>query len=256
MARILAIANQKGGVGKTTTALNLGVVLAQCRRRVLMVDLDPQGGLTVFMGLDPYHLPRSSYSLLMYDNMSLTRVMKPVNWGMALVPGSIDLATAAIKIIQQQHPLDRLRRTLRETRLEFDYILIDTPPSLDVMTAISLVAADEVIIPAQCHFLAMLGVRAIKDTIERVRTGMRNPELRLRGVLPTMYDAEADYSQRVVEEMRAVLPGEVFASVIPYDVRVVDAPHRGRPVVDDAPTSPAAIAYRMLADEIMADERR
>ncbi len=255
MARILAIANQKGGVGKTTTALNLGVVLAQCKRRVLMVDLDPQGGLSVFMGLDPYHVPRSSYSLLMYDNMTLSRVLKPVNWGLALVPGSIDLATAAIKIIQEQQPLDRLRRSLRETRLQFDYILIDTPPSLDVMTAISMVAADEVIIPAQCHYLAMLGIRAIKDTMERVRTGMRNPDLRLRGVLPTMYDTEADFSQRVVDEMRVVMPGEVFHAVIPYDVRVLDAPHRGRPVVDDAPTSPAALAYRMLADEIMADER-
>lgn len=255
MTQILAITNQKGGVGKTTTTLNLGFELAKRHCRVLLVDLDPQGGLTVFMGLDPYKLQRSSYSLLMHKDVSLSRALHTVNSELALVPASIDLAVATVKIIQEQRPLDQLRHVLRESRVSFDYVLIDTPPTLDVMTAISLVAADNVIIPAQCHFLAMLGIRAIKESIQRVRDGMRNPGLRLRGVLPTMFDPASGQSQTALDEMRAVLGDEVFATVIPYDVRAQDAPFRGKPVVEDAPDSPAAVAYQRFADELLADAR-
>ena len=254
MARILAITNQKGGVGKTTTTLNLGFELARQHRRVLLVDLDPQGGLTVFMGLDPYTLKRSSYSLLMHKDARLSRALHTVNGDLAIAPASIDLAVAIVKIIQEQRPLDQLRKVLRGSRVSFDYVLIDTPPTLDVMTAISLVAADEVIIPAQCHFLAMLGIRAIKDSIQRVRDGMRNPDLRLRGVLPTMFDPLSSQSQTALDEMRAVLGDDVFSAVIPYDVRVQEAPFRGKPVVHDAPDSPAATAYRQLAKELLADQ--
>jgi chromosome partitioning protein len=254
MTRILAVTNQKGGVGKTTTVLNLGYELARRQRRVLLIDLDPQGGLTILMGLDPLRVGRSSYSLLLYDNMRLTRALHPITNELALVPGSIDLAVAAIKIIQEEHPLDRLRQALRDSRLTFDYVLIDTPPTLDVMTAISLVAADEVIIPAQCHFLAMRGIRAILDSMTRVRAGMRNPDLKLRGVLPTMFDMYSDQAPAVLREMRAMLAQDVFATVIPYDVHILDAPYRGRPVVIDAPNSPAAAAYRALTDELIVDE--
>jgi chromosome partitioning protein len=254
MTRILAITNQKGGVGKTTTTLNLGYELARRGRRVLLVDLDPQGGLTVFMGYDPYNLERSTYSLLMHKDVRLSRALRTVNSDLALVPASIDLAVATVKIVQEQRPLDQLRNVLRRSRVGFDDVLIDTPPTLDVMTAISLVAADEVIIPAQCHFLAMLGIRAIKDSIQRVRTGMRNPDLRLRGVLPTMFDNASGQAQTALNEMRAVLDGEMFETVIPYDVRVHDAPYRGRPVVEDAPDSPAARAYKQLADELLDDK--
>ena len=251
MTRILAITNQKGGVGKTTTALNLGYELAKRQRRVLLVDLDPQAGLTVMMGLDPYTLERSSYSLLMHNNMRLVRALHTVNSQLALIPGSIDLAVGMVKIVQEEHPLDRLRDVLHQSHVTFDDILIDTPPTLDVMTAISLVAADEVLIPAQCQYLAMLGIRAVKDSIQRVRDGMRNPNLKLRGVLPTMFDASSSQAQGVLTEMRALLGSDVLETVIPYDVRVQDAPHRGKPVVEEAPDSPAAVAYRRAADELL-----
>lgn len=252
MTQIVAIANQKGGVGKTTTALNLGVALVQKQRRVLLIDLDPQGGLSIFLGFDPHRIERSSYSLLMFEGMTITRTLQPVRSGLALIPGSIDLAAAAVKIIQEQQPLDRLRRALRSSRIAFDFVLIDTPPSLDVMTAISMVAAHEVLIPAQCHFMAIHGIRAVKDTINRIKEDLGNPDLKLLGVLPTMYDPNADYAQRVVEELRAVLPGQVFNTLIPYDVRLLDSPYHGRPVIEDTPDSPSASAYRALASEILA----
>ncbi len=252
MTRILAIANQKGGVGKTTTALNLGLMLAS-KCRVLLIDLDPQASLTACLGLDPYRQERSSYSLLMYDKMTLARVLRPLRPGLALIPGSVDLQTASIKLLQENHSLGRLRMVLRDSRVPFDYVLIDTPPGLNVLTVTGLLAADEVIIPAQCNHTAILGVRAVQDVTFRIRENMGNPDLKVRGVLPTFYDDDALYSPQILAELQALLPGQVFKVRIPYDVNVADAPHTGKAVVDYAPQSPGAVAYRQLADEIVAD---
>lgn len=249
MTKIVAIVNQKGGVGKTTTAWNLGVVLTQQGYRVLLIDLDAQGGLTALMGLDPYQMARSSYSLLMFDEVSLARTMQMFGSGLALVPGSIDLATAAVKITQEEQPLDRLHRVLATSRIKFDYVFIDTPPTLDVITAISLIAANGVIIPTQTHYLALLGIRNILDTMNRIQQ-FRNPDLRLLGALATMYDPQSAHAQSVLTEMQAVLPGRVFQTIIPYDPHVIDSPHSGKALVEYAPTSPAALAYRSLADEL------
>jgi chromosome partitioning protein len=251
VARILTIANQKGGVGKTTTVLNLGVALSREQRRVLLVDLDPQANLTALLGLDPYQARRSSYSLLMFPEMTVARVMITFGSNLALIPASVDLAVAAVKLVQGETALDRLRIALRESRVPFDDILIDTPPGMDVLTAVGLMAADEVIIPAQCNKLAMLGVRATYEAAQRISVGKSNAGLQLRGVLPTLFDPNLAYSDEVLQELRAVLPGYVFETVIPYDAVAADAPHRGKPVVDYAPNSPAALAYLMLAAEIL-----
>lgn len=252
MTQILAVANQKGGVGKTTTVLNLGLVLASQNKRVLLVDLDPQASLTVFMGFDPYRLGRSSYSLLMYPEISLVRAMQTVSSLVALVPGSVDLATAAIRMVQEQHPLGRLRTMLRETQYTFDYILIDTPPGLNVLTVSALIAADQLIIPFQCNYAAMQGIKAVQDIIRHVCEGMGNPDLKLRGILPTFYDTESLFSPKVLADMRALMPKLVFKTVIPYDPSVADAPHAGKAVVDYAPDSPSAVAYRSLVNELLA----
>jgi chromosome partitioning protein len=251
--RILVIVNQKGGVGKTTTTLNLAAALSQQGRRVLMVDLDPQASLTVFSGLDPYRLERSAYSLLLYGEVGLARVIKPIAPNLALVPGSIDLAAAAIKLVQEPHPLDRLRAALRESRMAFDFVLIDTPPTLNVLTVIGLLAGDEVLIPVQCNHLAMFGVRAVQDAARRVRDNMGNPRLKLCGVLPTFFDAEALFAQKILNDIRNLLPGLVLKTVIPYDVHIADAPNNGRTVFDYAPESAGATAYRALATEILED---
>ncbi len=252
MAHILAVANQKGGVGKTTTVLNLGLVLASRGKRVLLVDLDPQASLTVFMGYDPYRLTRSSYSLLMYPEISLVRVMQTFGSHVALIPGSVDLATAAIRMVQEQHPLGRLRTVLRETQYTFDYILIDTPPGLNVLTVSALIAADQLIIPVQCNYPAMQGIKAIQNIINHVREGMGNPNLKLQGILPTFFDSESLFSAKVLIDMRTLLPGQVFHTTIPYDPTVADAPHVGKAVVDYAPDSPGAEAYRSLVDELLS----
>ena len=251
MAQILAVANQKGGVGKTTTVLNLGLVLASRGKRVLLVDLDPQASLTVFMGYDPYRLKRSSYSLLMYPEISLVRVIQTFGSLIALVPGSVDLATAAIRMVQEQHPLGRLRTVLRETQFTFDYVIIDTPPGLNVLTVSALIAADQLIIPVQCNYAAMQGIKAVQDIIRHVCEGMGNPDLRLRGVLPTFFDSESLFAPKVLSDMLALMPGQVFNTFIPYDTSVADAPHAGKAVVDYAPDSPAAGAYRSLVNELL-----
>ncbi|MBZ0277877.1 MAG: ParA family protein [Anaerolineae bacterium] len=251
MAHILAVVNQKGGVGKTTTALNLGVALAQRQQRILLIDLDPQASLTACLGIDPYKSERSSYSLLLYPEMTLTRVLKPIGANLALVPGSIDLDTAAIQIVQREISLHRLRKVLRESRLSFDMILIDTPPGLNVLTVCALLAADSVLIPSQCSSLAIAGIRAVQDAMNRIRSRMGHPGLQLRGVVATFYDASGAHAPKVLAELRALLPDHVFKTVIPYDVHVADAPHTGKPVVDYAPDSPAAVAYQALADELL-----
>jgi chromosome partitioning protein len=251
VTQILAVANQKGGVGKTTTVLNVGLVLASRGKRVLLVDLDPQASLTVFMGYDPYRLGRSSYSLLMYPEISLVRAMQTFGSLVALVPGSVDLATAAIRMVQEQHPLGRLRTVLRETQYAFDYVVIDTPPGLNVLTVSALIAADQLIIPVQCNFAATQGIKAVQDIIRHVREGMGNPDLKLRGILPTFFDSESLFASKVVSDMRALMPGQIFSTVIPYDASVADAPHAGKAVVDYAPDSPAAEAYRSLVSELL-----
>ncbi len=251
MTRILAVVNQKGGVGKTTTALNLALVLAR-HSRVLLVDLDPQASLTASLGLDPYRLERSSYSLLMFDEIALSRVLKPLNSSLAVLPASVDLSTAAVKLVQEPYPLERLRRVLRESRIIFDYIVIDTPPGLNVLTVVGLLAADEVIIPAQCNHAAILGIRAVYEVVSRIRQHMGNPDLKVGGVLPTFYDAQALYTIEILQELHALLPGQLFKTVIPYDVHVADAPHKGKAIVDYMPDSPGAIAYCQLSDEIIA----
>lgn len=252
VTRILAVANQKGGVGKTSTVLNLGTILAQKHCRVLLVDLDPQASLTVFLGLDPYRVERSSYSLLMHPDIALSRVLKPFGSTLALLPGSVDLAAAAIKLVQGTQPLDRLRMSLRQGNVEFDYVLIDTPPGLNVLTVTGLLAADEVLLPTQCNHSAMLGIRAIQDVIKRIRENMGNPSLKITGVLPTFYDPSAVYAPDVLAELHALLPSLMFKTIIPYDTNIADAPHKGQIAVDYAPNSPGALAYHALADELLS----
>ncbi|MBN1203007.1 MAG: ParA family protein [Anaerolineae bacterium] len=249
MVHTLVIANQKGGVGKSTSVMNLGVALAERGLRVLLVDMDPQGGLTAAFGIDSYDIRRSAFSLLMYNHISLVRVMRPVRPNLALVPASLDLASAEIQLARVPRPVQRLRLALQRSRIPFDYILIDTPPGLGIMTANGLVAADEVVIPVQCQYLAMRGVRALMDTVVRVKNRL-NPTIRLGGLLGTMYRPESRHAQEVVDELRAVFGNKMYNTLIHYDDVVAEAPIVGLSVLEYIPRHPVAQGYRALAEEV------
>lgn len=252
MARTLVIANQKGGVGKSTSVLNLGVALAQRGQRVLLIDLDPQAGLTAGFGIDPYGLRRTAYSLLCAPETSLARLLHTVGERLALVPANIDLAVADIRLSAMPDPATRLRDALDRSRIPFDTILIDTPPGLGVLTANGLAAADEVMVPVQCQYLAMRGVRALLDSVERVRQTL-NPTLALGGLFGTLYRAESEHAREVMDELRDVFGARVFETVIPYDEAAAEAPLAGQSVLDYAPEGPAALAYRALAEEMVRE---
>ncbi|MBZ0305460.1 MAG: AAA family ATPase, partial [Anaerolineae bacterium] len=190
MTRTLVIANQKGGIGKSTTAANLGRALTEKGHRVLLVDLDPQGGVSASLGVNSFEVKRSSYSLLMYPDISLVKVLRPVANLMALVPASIDLSNAEIMLATQPDGPLRLRRSLEQNAIPFDFILIDTPPTLGLLTVNGLVAAEELLIPVQPHYLAMRGVRSLLDTMDRLRQTMMNRKLHLLGLFATMHHPE------------------------------------------------------------------
>ncbi len=253
MTRKLVIANQKGGVGKTTTVLNLGAALAEQGCRVLLVDLDAQGGLTTSLGIDQYAVQRSTFSLLLHDDVSLARLIMHVGGTLAIAPASRELVSAEAKLGIGRDAVLRLRQALQRNRIPFDYILIDTPPNLGVLTANGLLAADEVLIAVQCQYLAMHGVRALLETVAKVRETV-HPDLGLTGILGTMYRDASPHSREVIEEVRAVFPRDTFRTVIPESEALAECPVAGLSVLEYAPEDPAAQAYRALAQEIMAHE--
>ncbi|MCB9437078.1 MAG: ParA family protein [Anaerolineales bacterium] len=250
MTRTLVIANQKGGIGKSTSAMNIGRALNEFGYRVLLIDLDPQGGLTAACGIDSYTVRRSTYSLLMYDNAPFGRLLWRVRDGLVLIPASLDLANAEIQLASRPDAALRLYTGLTRNPIDFDYILIDTPPSLGVLTANGMAAADELLIPVQCQYLAMRGVRAIEDTRQRIQQKMKR-NLFLGGVFATMYQPDYAHSQEVVDELHDVFGPKMFQTVIPMADVVAEAPAAEQSVLDYAPNHPATHAYRSLTLEII-----
>jgi chromosome partitioning protein len=249
VGRVIVVANQKGGVGKTTTVINLGAALAQRGHQVLMVDVDPQAALTACMGLDPYHLSPTTYSLLMRDEVEMGQVVQPLEERLFLAPASVDLAAADYLLTRFADRTQRLRKCLAGARDQMDFILIDTPPSLGLLTVNALTAADELIIPVGCQYLAMRGVRALMETVWLVQERL-HPKLELLGLLPTMYQPNSIHGSEVVNRLRAVFDEQVFQTVIEVDEALVMAPAARKSVLDFRPDSAAAAAYRRLAEEV------
>ncbi len=255
MARIYTLVNQKGGVGKTTTSINLAAYLAQLDQRVLLVDLDPQANATSSLGMDKARVAGGVYDTLINGAAARDYVLHSPQLKLALLPSSPALAGAEVELVNTLARESQLRNALESAVSQYDYILIDCPPSLGLLTVNGLVAArDGVIIPVQTEYLALEGLGQLTNTITRVRTAL-NPQLAIRGLVMTMYDGRASLSQQVVDEVQRHFPGLVFKAIIPRSVRLAEAPSHGLPISVYAPNSTGAQAYRALAQELLAGDR-
>lgn len=248
--RIISIANQKGGVGKTTTAVNLASCLAVSGKRVLLIDLDPQANTTSFFGISPKTVTSSSYEVMIGDvPISEAKVSVDVD-NMDLVPSAVRLVGAEVEMVGMEHRERRLRSALNADELAYHYILIDCPPSLNILTLNALVASHSVLIPVQCEYFALEGLGLLLETIRKVQSSL-NPDLALEGVLLTMYDSRLNLSRQVEAEARKFFDGKVYQTVIQRNVRLSEAPGFGKPIVLYDPTSVGAENYKALAKEVM-----
>ncbi|HET7712173.1 MAG TPA: ParA family protein [Thermoanaerobaculia bacterium] len=250
MTRIVALANQKGGVGKTTTAINLGASLAACERRVLLIDLDPQANATSGMGL-PKDEERSMYPVLV-EQLPLREIIRPTELPtLFLAPSSVDLVGAELELGATEHREYRLSIALKDAVSDFDYVLIDSPPSLGLLTINGLTAAQSVLVPMQCEYFAIEGIAQLLNTIERVRESL-NPNLEIEGIALTMYDERMNLSRQVAEEVRSHFGEKVYRTVIPRNVRLGEAPSFGKPIILYDIRSRGSEAYVNLAREFIA----
>lgn len=247
MAKVLAFANQKGGVAKTTTTINLGVAFQELGYRVLAVDMDPQGNLTMSMGLDPDAVRPSMYDVLV-NHVSIEEAL--LRRELDVVVSSIDLAAAEIALSSLIGRERSLSKALMQVLDRYDYIFIDTPPSLGLLTINALTAADAVIVPVQCEYLSLRGLAQLEKTLELVRDNL-NPRVHIAGILPTMYDSRTIHGREAVEVLRSSFGGLVFETTIRKTIRFAEAPVKGESVLKYAPESEAANVYRRLAKEVL-----
>jgi chromosome partitioning protein len=254
LARTIALVNQKGGVGKSTTAVNLGAALAVSGKRVLVVDADPQGNATTGFGIEKSALRRDVYDLLLGESAVADVTIPTEIEGLALVPATINLAGSEIELVSALSRETRLRRALAPARNGYDFIFIDCPPSLGLLTINALTAADECIIPVQAEYYALEGLSQLTTVVDRVREAL-NPSLRVSGVLVTMFDGRTRLSMEVLEELEKFFGREMFKTQIPRNVRLSEAPSYGKPVILFDPKSRGAQAYLALAREMLALER-
>ena len=252
MSRVIAIANQKGGVGKTTTAVNLGCALAELGKRVLLIDLDPQGHLTINMGFkQPDQIELTLYHLLLDPQVTLGHVVKHSNLGVDFIPSNIELSGAEIQLVSEMGRETFLKDKLAPGQDEYDFMVIDCPPSLGLLCVNALVASNEVIIPLQCEYFGMKGMQQLQKSIERVRTKL-NPKLKVGGILPTIYKSRTLHSQEVLQLVKQAYGDEVFPFFIKDSIRFAECPPAGRSILEYAGDTDGAKAYRKLAEEVLA----
>lgn len=249
MSQILAITNQKGGVGKTTTAVNLAASLVATRRKVLLIDLDPQGNATMGSGVDKHDLERSMYDVLVANCSAAQARVQGLEAGYDVLPANGDLTAAEVELMSVAQREQRLRQALKVLSAEYDYILIDCPPSLNMLTLNALVAADGVLIPMQCEYYALEGLSALLQTITSMQSGP-NPALQVTGIIRTMYDPRNSLTGDVSDQLNQHFGDKLFTSVIPRNVRLAEAPSYGLPVIKYDKQSKGALAYLALAGEL------
>jgi chromosome partitioning protein len=254
MTKIYTLVNQKGGVGKTTTAINLGAYLGQFGKRVLLIDLDAQANATSSLGIDKYTVKKGTYEVLIGSEPMLPHILLNPKLKMSLLPSSPALAGAEVELIDLPKREFKLREAIQPIIDRYDYILIDCPPSLSLLTVNGLMAArDGVLIPVQCEYLALEGVGQLTQTLNRIR-GSLYPEMKIRGVILTMFDGRTNLSTDVVNEVKKFFPNQVMSAVIPRSIRLAEAPSYGLPIANYAPEAGSAKAYAALAREILTQD--
>ena len=254
MSRIIAITNQKGGVGKTTTCVNLAASLAATRRSVLLVDLDPQGNATMGSGVNKHELELGGYHLLLEDTPVADIIVDAGTAGFKLLPGNSDLTAAEVQLMQLDERETRLGRRLQAVAGQYDYVLIDCPPSLNMLTLNALTAADAVFIPIQCEYYALEGLSALLETVRQIREVV-NPRLEVEGLLRTMFDARNNLANEVSQQLLEHFGDKVYRTIIPRNIRLAEAPSYGAPIIKYDKTSRGAMAYLALAAELVRRER-
>ena len=250
MGRIIAVANQKGGVGKTTTTINLSAALAEQGKKVLLVDLDPQGNATSGVGVDKRELDNTIYELLLNETSFEECLIETDFLNLSVLPSNINLSGVEIDLLDMEDREYCLKNILDKEKGKYDFIMIDCPPSLNMLTVNAMTAADTVLVPIQCEYYALEGLSQLIHTINLVKKKL-NPDLTLEGVVFTMYDARTKLSMQVVENVKRTLRENIYNTIIPRSIKLAEAPSYGMPITAYAPTSPGADSYRLLAMEVI-----